>query len=309
MKKVNITIIGTINKDTIILPDKKTIKSFGGILFNIFSLSYLGGEKAKLFPVCNLGYDVFPEVKGHVKSLTNVNPSGITKVKNKNNHAFLYYDKTGDRKEILKNSVPELTFQKIKPFLKSDVLLVNFISGFDLSLATLKRLRKDSNALIYTDLHSLTLGIKKNGQRFLRAPPRWKEWVSQTEILQMNFFEFLTLAKKRLKTLNEIKDFGSEILNLGVRFVLVTRGEKSGYFIYREKNEVGIKRIKVPKIKKVKDTTGCGDVFSAAFILSYLNGKKPQKAFEIANFTATQKCKFSGIENLGKLKNFKDKIF
>jgi len=308
VKRIKITIVGTINKDTIIFPGGGTSQSFGGILFNILALSYLGQNKVKLFPVCNLGYDVFPKVMTYIKGLKNVNTSGITKVKKKNNHAFLYYDKTGKRKEILKNSVPKLSFEKIKPFLESDVILVNFISGFDLSLKTLKRIRENSDALVFMDLHSLTLAKKKHGQRYNRPPRLWKEWVSQTDILQSNFFELLTLAKKELKTLKVVKYFGEKILKLGVKFILVTNGEKSGYFISKKKSETKVKRIKVPTVREVKDTTGCGDVFSAAFILYYLRGENPQESFKAANFISTQKCKFSGIENLKKLENLKAKI-
>ncbi len=305
----NITIIGTINRDTIIFPDGRKKQSFGGILFNILTFSYLGKNRVKFFPVCNLGYDVFSEVMAYIKDLKNVDLSGIKKVNKKNNHAFLYYDKTKERKEILRHSVPKLSFKQIKPFLKSDVILVNFISGFDLSLATLKKIRRSSVALIFMDLHSLTLGIEKDGRRFYRSPAGWEEWVSQTDILQLNFIEFLTLAKRKLETLEEIKSFGDKILNLGVQFVLVTGGEKSGYFIKREKNETKLQCIKVPEMEKVKDITGCGDVFSAAFLLSYLKGEKPQNAFETANFIASQKCRYSGIDNLKKLQDIKDKIF
>ncbi len=301
----NITIIGTINKDTIIFPDGRAKQSFGGILFNILALSYLGKDRVKILPVCNLGYDLFPEVMAYLEDLRNVDLSGITKVKKKNNHAFLYYDKIGERKEVLRYSVPKLLFKDIKPFLKSDVILVNFISGFDLSLATLKKIRKNSDALIFMDLHSLTLGIKKDGKRFQRPPSRWKEWISQADILQLNFLELLTLAKKELKTLKAIKDFGEKILNLGVKFILVTNGEKSGYFISKYKNKAKAQRVKVPKIEKVVDTTGCGDIFSSAFIIYYLKNKEPKKSFEFANFIATQRCRYSGIENLKKLSEYK----
>lgn len=301
----NITIIGTINKDTIIFPDGRAKQSFGGILFNILDLSYLGQEKVKIFPVCNLGYDVFSEVMAYLKDLTNVEICGITKVKKKNNHAFLYYDKTGERKEVLRYSVPKLLFKHTKPFLKSDVILVNFISGFDLSLATLKKIRKNSDALIFMDLHSLTLGIKKDGRRFQRPPSRWKEWISQADILQLNLLELLTLAKKELKTLKAIKDFGEKILNSGVKFILVTNGEKSGYFISKYKNKAKVQRVKVPKIEKVVDTTGCGDIFSSAFIIYYLKNKEPKKSFEFANFIATRRCRYSGIENLKKFSEYK----
>jgi len=321
MKKI--TVIGTINKDTIIFPDKTRGESFGGILFNILALSYLGGRDVRIFPVCNLGYDVYDEVMEYLKKCKNVEISGIRKVNKKNNHAFLIYDEKNERKEVLRNSVPQISFSQIEPFLKSDLLLVNLISGFDMSLDTLQKIRKNSNALVFMDLHSFLLGIRENGQRFFRASKDWRKWVGQADILQMNFSELNVLAKNRLQSPNITREFGNYILGLGPKILLVTNGNKMSYCFHKINSVILYRRIGVPKIDKVVDVTGCGDIFSAGFIISYLglecirlkrvplvnlsasdkkvDAPKPKdvvKAFEYANFVASQKCRFSGIEKL-----------
>jgi sugar/nucleoside kinase (ribokinase family) len=326
----NIMVIGTINKDTIIFPDKTRGESFGGIFFNILALSYLGGRDVRIFPVCNLGYDVYDQVMEYLRKCKNVEISGIRKVNKKNNHASLIYDDKNERREVLRNSVPQISFSQIKPYLKPDILLINFVSGFDLSLETLQKIRQTSHAIVLMDLHSFLLDIRENGQRFFRAPKDWRKWVSTADILQMNFSEFSILAKNRLESSGKIRKFGKYISGLGPKILLVTNGNKMSYCFQKINSVILYGRIKAPQIEEIVDVTGCGDVFSAGFIISYsrlecirlkrvpwanlsasdqkVDAPKPEdvvKAFEYANFVASQKCRFSGIEKLKFLSQYR----
>jgi sugar/nucleoside kinase (ribokinase family) len=303
MRKFKLVVIGTINKDTIIFPNGKKTESFGGILYNILALSYLGGEDVKIYPVCTLGYDVYKQVISSLKNCNNVDLSGIKKVNCKNNHAFLSINRNNQREEILKNRVPPLSFSQIKPFLKADVMLVNFISGFDLSLMTLKKIRKNTDALIYMDVHSLTLGVGDSGKRFFKAPKNWREWIKQADIVQMSLPELKELAKRNLKSHQEIKEFGKYILNLGPKAVLVTLGEKGALMIFGDKVRrfVRMHLEKGSKVQRFKDATGCGDVFSAGFLICYMHTRDLIKSVNFANYVAAEKCKISGMKGIKKL--------
>jgi sugar/nucleoside kinase (ribokinase family) len=297
MDKFKIAVIGTINRDTIIFPDRKKTKSFGGILYNILSLSYLGREGIEIYPVCNLGYDVYSQVISRLKNCTNVEIGGIKKVNCKNNHAFLSINQENQREEILKNRVPPLSFSQIKPFLKTDVILVNFISGFDLSLETLKKIQKNTDSLIFMDVHSLTLGVDASRKRFFDVPKNWREWIKQADLVQMSLPEMKELAKGNLKSSQEIKEFGKYILNLGPKAVLVTLGEKGSLLIFDGK----VRRFESLKVRRFKDATGCGDVFSAGFLICYMHTKNLIKSVNFANYVAAAKCKISGVEGMKKL--------
>ena len=299
MDKFKIVVIGTINKDTIILPNGKKTESFGGILYNILALSYLGKEDVKIYPVCNLGYDVYEQVMSHLKNCDNVELGGIKKVNCKNNHAFLSLNRKNQREETLKNRVPTLSFSQIEPFLEANVILVNFISGFDLSLLALKKIRKNTNALIFMDVHSLTLGVEDSGKRFFDAPENWREWVKQADIVQTNLPELKELAKRNLKSHQEIKEFGKYILNSGPKAVLVTLGEDGALMIVDGK----VRRFKGSKVQRFKDSTGCGDVFSVGFLICYMHTKNLIRSVNFANYVAGEKCKTSGAEGMKKLFN------
>lgn len=299
MPKFNIAVIGTINKDTIIFPDGEKTESFGGILYNILALSYLGKANVRIYPVCNLGYDVYGQVISHLKNSDNVELEGIKKANCKNNHVFLSIDKDNQKEEILKNRVPPVGFSQIEPFLGADVILVNFISGFDLSIKTLKRIRKSTDALIFMDVHSLTLGLNECGKRFFEAPSNWREWIRQADIMQMNLPELKELAKRNLKSHQEIKEFGKYILSLGPKAVLVTLGEEGALMIFDDK----VRRFEGSRVRKFKDTTGCGDVFSAGFLICYLYTKDLIKSVNFANYVAGEKCRISGVEGMKELFN------
>jgi len=301
MLKYKITVIGTINKDTIIFPDGRRTESFGGILYNVSALSGLGGNGVEIYPVCNLGYDVYDEVEKILKKYDNVKLDGIKKVKKKNNHALLLIDENNQREEILQNRVPILSFNQVKPFLDSNMILVNFIYGFDISLDDLKRMRKKTGAVIFMDVHSLTLGIDKDGKRFYKTPEKWQEYIKQADFVQTNLKELNVLSCKSLRSLKQIREFGNNVLSLGPSLLLVTLGEDGAVMIYREDGINKFKRCKGIKIQQFKDTTGCGDVFSAGFMLCYFHTSDLIRSLSFANQVAAEKCKISGVEQVAEL--------
>jgi sugar/nucleoside kinase (ribokinase family) len=298
MHKFKITVIGTINKDSIIFPDGKRTESYGGIFYNLSALSGLGGKQLEIYPVCNLGYDVYDEVTSTLKEFGNVNSSGIYRVQRKNNHALLMIDKNSQREETLKYRVPVLRFEQVEPFLDSQVILVNFISGFDMELADLQKTKKSTKALIYMDIHSLTLGVDKTGKRYLRKPKRWEEYIKTVDFVQTNLPELNVLSGGKIKSRKSIRSFGIRILSLGPQALLVTLGEKGALMIYKEGGKIKFKRCKGVKVHGFKDATGCGDVFSAGFLASYLNTKDLIKSLDFANQMAAENCKISGTEKV-----------
>ncbi len=301
MRKFKITVIGTINKDSLVFHDGKKTESLGGIFYNLSALSGLGGKRMEISPVCNLGYDVYDKVTSTLKGFGNVNLSGIYKVRRKNNHALLRIDKNYQREEILKNKVPVLRFGQVKPFLDSDAILVNFISGFDIRLMDLKRIRKNTKALIYLDVHSLTLGVDRTGRRYLRIPRNWREYLKAADIVQTNLPELNVLSEGEVKSLKDIRGFGNYILSLGPQILLITLGEKGAVILYKEGEKVRFEQCRGIKVRAFKDATGCGDVFSAGFLAGYLKTKNLIKSFDFANRMAAENCKISGTEDVFNL--------
>lgn len=303
-KPIKLTIAGTVARDTITFPDGKKKKGLGGILYNILSLALLAPKEIVIFPVCNLGADIYEKVTLYLKKFKNIDPRGISRVGEKNNHVFLYYDRKWDKKEITKGLVPEIKFRQIKPYLNSDWILINFISGFDIGLDSLRKIRAKTTARIYMDVHSLILGIRKDGKRFYRVPVLWEEYLKTADIVQMNFKEMQVLSGRDLHSKVELQKFAERVLSLGPKILLVTRGGEGALVYYWGRRIISYQTACL-KIEELVDPTGCGDVFSSGFLLAYLRTQDVKLSSEFANFLAGMKSRFSGIE--GFLKDYSRK--
>jgi sugar/nucleoside kinase (ribokinase family) len=301
MGRFKVTVIGTINRDTIVFPSGRKTESFGGILYNVSALSGLGEKGLEIYPVCNVGYDVHHQVKEILGGYDNVKLDGVRKVRRKNNHARLQIDQEGERWEVLRNRVPVLDFPQVEPLLDSDAILVNFISGFDINLSTLKRIRRSTAALIFMDVHSLTLGIRKDGRRFFRSPRDWREYSKQADLVQTNMAELSVLAGRTLQSVGEIRDSAKYVLSLGPSALLVTMGREGAVMVYRHGKTCRLRKASGIRVRGFEDATGAGDAFSAGFLACYLRTKNLTRSLDFANRVAAQTCKTSGVEGMAAL--------
>jgi sugar/nucleoside kinase (ribokinase family) len=76
-------------------------------------------------------------------------------------------------------------------------------------------------------------------------------------------------------------------------------GEEGALMIFDDK----VRRFEGSRVRKFKDTTGCGDVFSAGFLICYLYTKDLIKSVNFANYVAGEKCRISGVEGMKELFN------
>lgn len=71
--------------------------------------------------------------------------------------------------------------------------------------------------------------------------------------------------------------------------------------LYKERKAYKLIKCDGIRINRFKDATGCGDVFSAGFLVSYLRKRNLERNLDLANRVAAEKCKVSGVEGLAKL--------
>lgn len=190
---------------------------------------------------------------------------------------FLDTSGCGERKERYLNLSAGLSLKKIKDWNQFDGILINMITGFDISCGQLKTIRKSFNGTIYFDVHTLSRGVDENMKRGFRAIPDVKEWLSSIDILQCNQSELATIVQN----ISE-RESAAEIISSGVKIVIVTKGEEGVTMYYKNNSDIFFYALEAVKINAV-NKVGCGDIFGAVFFYSYISTGDLYKSLVNAN--------------------------
>jgi len=287
---MNILIIGHSVVDKIIDKDDISIKP-GGIFYTVVSfLSQLQPED-KVYLCSSIDKEneiLFKDAYDRVEKEFLVYAVSIPKVE-------LVVDIAGERKETYSLIAQNLDIptSKLEHF---DGILVNMISGYDLSLTQLKLLRNNYGGLIYFDVHTMSRGVDKNLNRIFRRIENFDEWAECIDILQTNESELLTLSDQKVE--DRIVD---ELLSLGIKQIIVTKAEKGATVFFRE--DESIKKIHKDALQvKVANKVGCGDVFGAVYFFNYIKNKDVLLALEQANLFAGVATTYSEAKDFLNLK-------
>ena len=203
---------------------------------------------------------------------------------------FLVYVESIPQVELVVNDIGEReeTYSRINQNLTMpieglnyfDGILINMISGYDISLNQLKRLRKNYSGLIYFDVHTFSRGLDENGHRIFRRIADFNEWAQCIDILQTNESELLTLSDQEEEAV--IVD---ELFSYGIKQIIITRAERGATVFFREHNSV--KKVHKDSLHtNVVNKIGCGDVFGAVYFYNYIRNKNVILALEQANLFA-----------------------
>jgi sugar/nucleoside kinase (ribokinase family) len=174
------------------------------------------------------------------------------------------------------------------------------ISGFDLTLETLDMLRmeiRDDRTPIYLDVHCLPYGVNGDCTRIPRPVDTWRRWLFMLHATQMNETELTTLPPGQI---NE-RSFATHVLALNTEVLHITKGERGSVLYTSEHKHIKQNDFPAFEPEKVVDTTGCGDVFGAAYCAYYLRSKDIIASTRFANRVASLNAQFPGSEGLDKL--------
>ena len=307
--KPSVGIIGTINYDRII-GNGFLLEDLGGIMYNLLGIHYLSRGQIQLKPAANFGYDIKEKLSAYLEGKCNIDCSGLYELKTNNPCVELRDIGEKGKDENLKHRVSKLTWGKISHLLACDMILVNFISGYDVGLGTLMKLRDAYNGIIYMDIHSLVLGIDKDGRRFYRRPDNWKRYLGIPDIIQMNFKEAMTFFYPsqpfRRPTPSLIEALGTNLMSFEPKMAILSLGSKGAVLFYSE-NSTFKSHHAIPGLKKTRrgEATGCGDLLSAAFMVALLLGGKPEESLDYSVAVATEKFLRPGLAASSELSPFK----
>jgi sugar/nucleoside kinase (ribokinase family) len=302
-----LTVIGHICKDIVHLPDEQgndaAKETFGGIIYTLLTLANLMSDKDVLQPVFNIGQTDYEPLIERLKPYKNIDTSGIYKFRGQTNQVHLFFPKENEtRIECSKNIAQSIPFNRIKPYLDGDGVLINMISGSDITLETLDYIRmeiREKRIPIHFDFHSLTLGIDNEFKRFPRPLTDWRRWCFMLNSIQMNEAEAAGLSAERY----DETTLTNHLMPLMVETLLITRGKNGATAVVQDIHKK-LTRQDFPGIGVDHPTNaiGCGDVFGASFFYQYLKTKDSFAAAEFANNAAALNAGFTSIDDLDNLK-------
>ena len=297
-----IAIIGTIVRDTIFPFKGQRVEGWGGIFYSISYLSEILRQQAVLFPICDVGKDHYEELLTLLQSkFKNVRTEGIRQIEAPTNRVTLRYTSRDQRIEKSQHIPQPIEFQRIVPFLDSNVLYVNFISGFDLSLSTMQCIQQQKEDLLFMDFHSLALGRRQGGVRFFRRPANWKQWVCLPDILQMNEKEAEILSGNPLRKISDYQTFALQLSRIGTKSGCITLGQR-GCLIFKNANgKTEIHHLPPLKVSPFVDATGCGDAFAAGMIAKYLETRDLVTAARYGNLAGGLNCTFPSTSQVEQI--------
>jgi sugar/nucleoside kinase (ribokinase family) len=207
----------------------------------------------------------------------------------------LFFNKAGEREEIYSEIAQKLNLPS-KRLDRFDGILINMITGYDLSLPQFKELRKCYNGPIYFDVHTLSRGSDRNLKRIFRPVIGFDEWAQCIDILQANESELKTLSSY----LDE-KLIIEELFSYGIQQIIITRSERGATVFIKENNSLKQFHKDALQVKTI-NKVGCGDVFGAVYFYNYIKNKNILLALEQANLFAGTATTYSTVKAFLNLK-------
>jgi sugar/nucleoside kinase (ribokinase family) len=258
---MNLLVIGHSVLD-FIKSDKEQKTSAGGIFYSISALNRLTASNDEIY-LCSQ-YD--DETYTHFKSeFEKVNKKYFQKVE-KIPRVHLNLQKDRERHEAYENITNNLALA-ISEFKSFDGILINMITGFDITLDQLIEIRNSYSGIIFIDIHTLSRGLNEDYKREFRVIPDFQNWAKYLDIIQVNQNELYTLSPKKIEI-----EIVKELFSFGVKILCVTKGELGARVYYKNENEIASYFVAARKINN-PNVIGCGDVFGASFFYSYIRNK------------------------------------
>ena len=275
MKKI--LVIGSLNMDTVIETPRipapgetimgKSVKLVpGGKGANqVYTIGKLGGNVSMIGAV---GDDSFGDMLINNLKSVDVDVSGIERISGgTTGQAFIPVDENGENSIIViggtNGQVDETLLKKHESLMDACDIVV-----------------MQQEIPLPTVMAAKEMAVKKGKTVIVDPAPAAAmpdEFWRDIDYMKPNETELGILVGRELHTQEEYKAAAKEMLEKGVKHLLVTLGSKGCLFLSEEEEEF----IPVVKVKAV-DTTAAGDCFTGAFAVALSQGKTEREAVSFA---------------------------
>lgn len=303
---MKIAVIGAVCYDEVIDSHGERREGFGGILYNVAALSGIMRDGDVVLPLSKLGADRSEGAIAAFAKLPRVDTTALVVCPSPLTHITLRWRTASWRDETVRHLMPPFAADELDKALDCEAVHVNFISGTEMDLETLKAFRARYGGLISLDVHQLISNFDREGKRSIVGFRAWRDWAPYLDVLQCNEFELSTMFDRELATESDATAAAKEICGAGTRIVVVTRGTEGATMVHRHKHGFYALPIAAVPVPEQGDTTGCGDCFSAGFLVSLLKENDPAGALACGTLVAGLNAKQKGFADLSAAQAFLD---
>jgi len=273
--------------------DEEIVNQAGGITYSVLGMKSISNTDDEIFLLSSISGDtahLFNNVFDNLNKRFLKTVDKIPKV-------HLIQKPGEERCENYENITDKLVLPEEIEYNIFDGILINMITGFDISLDDIITLRKKYNGIIYIDIHTLSRGLSSDMKREFRKIPDVKEWLLNVDIVQVNENEIFTLSE--LKSELEI---AQEIINYGVTIFIITFGDKGAKIFFKMNDEIISYFVSGLKVE-VKNKIGCGDIFGSVFFYYFIKENNIIKSLKLANMAGGLSAGYKKFNQYSELKS------
>ena len=288
---MNICLVGSILRHTV-HSDAGVYSGWGGMTESaIAPFASLLDKNSKIYFVGSVGKEDLEEVKEFFRnnyplvdtSGIHINPTGT------DHHE-------GDKHFVkVKIKVEPTQYKDVEPYIhKVDVVIFNFGNIDDIDPEAIIKVKQNSKALVYVDVHRKPYGVDQDGHIYSRGWPNWEEHLGYADVVQMNRNECGALFQENVSSISDFVDCARKVLDAGAGKALITLGDK-GVLAAQCLAPNQYQYALTPAITcRVVDTTGCGDSFAAGYLVGTYENKPFSEAIKLGSLMAAINCEFVG---------------
>ena len=289
-------------------PHSVPVEEWGGITYSLSALDAALPPDWEIVPIMKIGEDLADRGRQFLHGLQRIaGDAALVEVPYPNNRVELRYFSAERRTETLTGGVPGWAWLGLKPLIDAarlDALYVNFLSGWELDLATARALRDHFRGPIYADLHMLVMAVRSDGLRVPRPLSDVREWCGCFDFLQANEDEIHLRAPDPRALAATARHAGASVLSVALGSRGAVYFAAPGFHriadLARSRSErasvapVRTELIPAERVAEPLDPTGCGDVWGATQFSRLLAGDNLGDAIRAAHRAAARNVEHRG---------------
>ncbi len=268
-----IAVLGPIPRDHIVTHQGDLIQKWGCVTHPVIALSVLAGDQIEIVPVVHLRAVDRDNVMEVFNGYAGLNKNYITVKNDQGDIISLRFLDVNNRVERQTGFMDPIVPDDVKELLDCDVFVFIPISDYEISLDTLKYLKKKSKGTIIFDAHGPTTACLANGERQRKFWIDRDQWLPYIHVLKMNLeeaqaswfkkeYERQDFSISEEPNREELLNFATHCISMGVKCVCVTVDSRGCLVYYKVRGKIKETMVPAVKVDQVIDTTGCGDSFA-----------------------------------------------